>query len=83
MGDIGREGIERRWERHISMRDATVEWVHAAAERRNIDLGVVRGGGCSFADGDGRDSCRPVSRRRKRAKRSTRAASPSAAATVS
>jgi predicted phosphoserine aminotransferase len=41
MGDIGREGIERRWERHIAMRDATLEWVNAAAERRGIDLGVV------------------------------------------
>jgi aspartate aminotransferase-like enzyme len=41
MGDIGREGIERRWDRHLAMRDATVEWVHAAAERRNIDLGIL------------------------------------------
>jgi aspartate aminotransferase-like enzyme len=41
MGDIGREGIERRWERHLAMRDATLEWVRVAAERRNIDLGVV------------------------------------------
>ena len=41
MGDIGREGIERRWERHLSMRDATIDWVSAAAERRNIDLGVL------------------------------------------
>ena len=41
MGDIGREGIERRWDRHLAMRDATVEWVQAAAERRNIDLGVL------------------------------------------
>jgi aspartate aminotransferase-like enzyme len=41
MGDIGREGIERRWERHIAMRDATVAWVQVAAERRGIDLGVL------------------------------------------
>lgn len=41
MGDIGREGIEQRWDRHIAMRDATLEWVAAAAERRNIDLGVL------------------------------------------
>jgi len=41
MGDIGREGIERRWERHLSMRDATIDWVHAVAERRNVDLGIV------------------------------------------
>jgi aspartate aminotransferase-like enzyme len=41
MGDIGREGIERRWERHIAMRDATFDWVHSVAERRGIELGVV------------------------------------------
>ncbi|MEP6493493.1 MAG: alanine--glyoxylate aminotransferase family protein [bacterium] len=41
MGDIGREGIERRWERHISMRDATIEWVHAMSQRRKIDVGIV------------------------------------------
>jgi aspartate aminotransferase-like enzyme len=41
MGDIGREGIERRWERHIAMRDATLEWVRVCADRRGIDLGVV------------------------------------------
>ncbi|MGH7616985.1 MAG: pyridoxal-phosphate-dependent aminotransferase family protein [Gemmatimonadaceae bacterium] len=41
MGDIGREGIERRWERHLAMRDATLEWVHVAAERRGVDLSVV------------------------------------------
>ena len=41
MGDIGREGIERRWERHISMRDATLEWVEAVANRRGIDLRIV------------------------------------------
>jgi aspartate aminotransferase-like enzyme len=41
MGDIGREGIERRWERHAAMRDATVEWVSGVADRRGIDLGIV------------------------------------------
>ncbi len=41
MGDIGREGIERRWERHLAMRDATIEWVEGVAERRGIDLRVV------------------------------------------
>jgi aspartate aminotransferase-like enzyme len=41
MGDIGREGIERRWERHVAMRDATVEWVNGVARRRGIDIGVV------------------------------------------
>jgi aspartate aminotransferase-like enzyme len=41
MGDIGREGIERRWERHLAMRDATVEWVHDVASRRGTDLEVL------------------------------------------
>ena len=41
MGDIGREGIERRWDRHLAMRDATVEWVDGVRERRGIDLGIV------------------------------------------
>ncbi len=41
MGDIGREGIERRWERHLSMRDATLDWVDAVSSRRGIDLGVI------------------------------------------
>lgn len=27
LGDIGREGIERRWARHAAMRDATVDWI--------------------------------------------------------
>jgi aspartate aminotransferase-like enzyme len=41
MGDIGREGIERRWERHLSMRDATIEWVHGVSMRRGVDLQIV------------------------------------------
>jgi aspartate aminotransferase-like enzyme len=41
MGDIGREGIERRWERHLAMRDATVDWVNTVAKRRGIDISVV------------------------------------------
>jgi aspartate aminotransferase-like enzyme len=41
MGDIGREGIELRWERHLAMRDATTDWVHGVAMRRGIDIGVV------------------------------------------
>lgn len=41
MGDIGREGIERRWERHIAMRDATIDWVASAARRRGVDLSIV------------------------------------------
>jgi aspartate aminotransferase-like enzyme len=41
MGDIGREGIERRWDRHLAMRDATIEWVNTVARRRGIDIDVV------------------------------------------
>ena len=41
MGDIGREGIERRWERHISMRDATIEWVYGMSTRRGIEISVL------------------------------------------
>jgi aspartate aminotransferase-like enzyme len=41
MGDIGREGIERRWERHIAMRDVTIDWVYGMSTRRGIELTVV------------------------------------------
>jgi aspartate aminotransferase-like enzyme len=41
MGDIGREGIERRWERHIAMRDATIEWVYGMSTRRGVELSIV------------------------------------------
>jgi len=41
MGDIGREGIERRWDRHIAMRDATIDWVVDVRERRHVDIGIV------------------------------------------
>jgi aspartate aminotransferase-like enzyme len=41
MGDIGREGIERRWERHEQMQDLTLNWVHGFSERRGVDLRVV------------------------------------------
>jgi len=41
MGDIGREGIERRWERHIAMRDATIDWVASVARRRGFDMRIV------------------------------------------
>jgi aspartate aminotransferase-like enzyme len=40
MGDIGREGIERRWERHIAMRDATIDWVYGMSARRGVELSV-------------------------------------------
>src|SRR5262249_51384252 len=41
MGDIGREGIEQRWERHLAMRDATVDWVESLARRRGFDVSIV------------------------------------------
>lgn len=41
LGDITREGIERRWERHVAMRDATVEWAAACSERRTLDLHIL------------------------------------------
>jgi aspartate aminotransferase-like enzyme len=41
MGDIGREGIEQRWERHLAMRDATIDWVESVARRRGFDLRIV------------------------------------------
>lgn len=41
LGNIMREGIEQRWDRHIAMRDATIEWVAGVSERRDVDLRVV------------------------------------------
>jgi aspartate aminotransferase-like enzyme len=41
MGDIGREGIELRWDRHLAMRDATIDWVNAVSKRRGIDIDIV------------------------------------------
>jgi aspartate aminotransferase-like enzyme len=41
MGDIGREGIERRWARHLEMQDATLAWIDDMVERRGVDLRVV------------------------------------------
>jgi aspartate aminotransferase-like enzyme len=41
VGDIGREGIERRWERHLQMRDATIEWINVVRDRRNVDVRVL------------------------------------------
>jgi aspartate aminotransferase-like enzyme len=41
MGDIGREGIERRWDRHEQMRDTTIEWIDGMDERRGIKLRVL------------------------------------------
>jgi aspartate aminotransferase-like enzyme len=41
MGDIGREGIERRWARHVEMQEATLAWVDAMVDRRGVALRVV------------------------------------------
>ena len=41
MGDIGREGIEQRWDRHLAMRDATIDWAEGVARRRGFDLRIV------------------------------------------
>jgi len=41
MGDIGREGIERRWARHLEMQEVTINWVESMIGRRGIDLQVV------------------------------------------
>lgn len=35
------EGMERRWDRHIAMRDTTLAWVTKAAERLRIPLRVL------------------------------------------
>jgi aspartate aminotransferase-like enzyme len=41
LGDIGREGIERRWERHMRMRDATIDWIAEMGTRRGVELGII------------------------------------------
>ena len=42
MGDIGREGIERRWDRHLAMRDATIEWVEKTSPSGvDINLSIM------------------------------------------
>jgi predicted phosphoserine aminotransferase len=41
MGDIGREGIERRWARHLEMQDATIAWIDGIVERRGVNMRVI------------------------------------------
>lgn len=41
LADIMREGIERRWERHVRMRDMTHSWVKRCAERLDLELGIL------------------------------------------
>jgi aspartate aminotransferase-like enzyme len=41
LSDILREGIERRWERHQVMRDATASWLARSAQRLGVELRVL------------------------------------------
>jgi len=41
LADIAREGIERRWDRHLRMRDMTLEWAETPSDTRDVDLRVV------------------------------------------
>ena len=41
LADVLREGIERRWERHAAMRDATVAWLKRAVTRVHLDISIL------------------------------------------
>ena len=41
LADILREGIERRWERHAAMRDATTAWLKRAVTRVDLDVSIL------------------------------------------
>ena len=41
LNDMLREGIDRRWERHEAMRDATISWVTRTVLRLDLDLAVL------------------------------------------
>jgi aspartate aminotransferase-like enzyme len=41
LADILREGIDRRWERHEAMRDATVAWLKRAVTRVDLDVAIL------------------------------------------
>ena len=41
LADVLREGIERRWERHIAMRDSTVAWLKRAVTRVDLDIAIL------------------------------------------
>jgi aspartate aminotransferase-like enzyme len=41
LADILREGIERRWERHAAMRDATAAWLKRAVARVDLDIEIL------------------------------------------
>ena len=41
LADILREGIDRRWERHAAMRDATVAWLKRAITRVDLEIDIL------------------------------------------
>ena len=41
LSDVLREGIERRWERHAAMREATVAWLKRAMTRVDLDIAIL------------------------------------------
>jgi aspartate aminotransferase-like enzyme len=41
LSDILREGIDRRWERHQAMRDATAAWLKRAVTRVDLELEIL------------------------------------------
>lgn len=41
LADILREGIERRWERHAAMRDATAVWLKRAVTRVDLEIAIL------------------------------------------
>ena len=41
LSDILREGIDRRWERHEAMRDATIAWLKRALTRLDLELSIL------------------------------------------
>ncbi|HEY2854967.1 MAG TPA: alanine--glyoxylate aminotransferase family protein [Gemmatimonadaceae bacterium] len=41
LADLLREGIERRWERHAAMRDATAAWLKRAVTRVDLEIDIL------------------------------------------
>jgi aspartate aminotransferase-like enzyme len=41
LADVLREGIERRWERHAAMRDATAAWLKRAVTRVDLEIAIL------------------------------------------
>ena len=41
LSDILREGIDRRWERHYAMRDATAAWLKRAVTRVDLEVEIL------------------------------------------